>query len=81
MQAAKNQDNPSVYTAQVNKSRTTLTTIYVASANGLPQYEGSYDFGVSDGHLWMITSGVGGDWFNNGKGKKATYLILGVDGQ
>lgn len=60
---------------------TTLTTVYVASANGLPQYEGSYDFGVSDGHLWMITSGVGGDWFNNGKGKKATYLSLDVDRQ
>lgn len=57
-----------------------LTDAYVGSDSGLPNYEGSYDFGVSNGNLWMITSGVGGDWFNDGRGKKATTLnISGIE--
>lgn len=49
---------------------------YVCSQGGSPKYEGSYCFGVSGNRLWMITSGVGGDWFHNGKGKKGTLLTL-----
>ena len=59
----------------------TITDAYVGSDSGLPNYEGSYDFGVVDDHIWMITSGVGGDWFNNGKGKKATALYMSTTGQ
>ena len=48
------------------------------AAGGMPAYQGSYDFDVSrNGHIRMITSGVGGDWFNNGKGKKGTWYTLG----
>lgn len=53
-----------------------ITEAYVTSQGGLPTYEGSYDFGVANGRLWMITSGVGGDWFHNGKGKSGVYVTL-----
>ena len=36
----------------------------------------SYNFGVSGDHFWMITSGVGGDWYGNGTGKQAMYVDL-----
>ena len=48
----------------------------VCSAGGLPAYEGSYDFGSDREGLWMITSGVGGDWYQNGKGKQLTTLPI-----
>ena len=50
-----------------------IRQVYTASDSGLPNYEGSYRFGMSDNRLWMITSGVGGDWFNNGQGQQACY--------
>lgn len=53
-----------------------LTEAYIASDSGLPNYEGSYNFGASGNRFWMITSGVGGDWFNNGQGKKMTCLLV-----
>lgn len=53
-----------------------VTNAYVTSQGGAPQYEGSYNFGVSENRIWMITSGVGGDWFQNGKGKKGTHFKL-----
>ncbi len=41
---------------------------------GLPQYEGSYAFGALSDRVWMITSGVGGDWYGSGRGQKeGTY--------
>lgn len=49
---------------------------YIDSQGGLPAYEGSYNFGVTDNRIWMITSGVGGDWFHNGKGKKGSHYTL-----
>ena len=53
-----------------------LTEIYMGSDSGLPNYEGSYNYGVSGNSFWMITSGVGGDCFHNGTGKKpGTYFI------
>ncbi len=53
-----------------------LNEAYFTSQDGLPNYQGSYNFGVSHNRFWMITSGVGGDWFNNGKGKKGTTLSV-----
>lgn len=50
--------------------------VHLSSWDGLPHYEGSYHFGVTDGRIWMITSGVGGDWFYNGKGKAAEVFLL-----
>lgn len=50
--------------------------VYVNSRDGYPHYQGSYNYGVNGDRLWMITSGVGGDWFHNGKGKKPATLIL-----
>ena len=34
------------------------------------------NFGASGDHFWMITSGVGGDWYGNGTGKQAMYVDL-----
>ena len=38
-------------------------SVSMASNGGLPKYEGSYSYGANDGSFWMITSGVGGDWY------------------
>lgn len=49
---------------------------YLNSQGGKPKYEGSYAFGSREDRFWMITSGVGGDWYNNGKGQTAgNYTI------
>jgi len=53
-----------------------ITEVQIDSRGGLPDYEGSYNFGVSGNCAWMITSGVGGDWFHNGKGKPPTTFSL-----
>lgn len=50
--------------------------VTISSRDGLPNYEGSYSFGVTEGRIWMITSGVGGDWFSDGRGKKAETFYL-----
>jgi len=39
-------------------------------------YEGSYDFGVTDGRIWMLTSGIGGDWHTDGTGRQSTMYSL-----
>jgi len=49
---------------------------YIGSDGGLPRLEGSYSFGTADNRFWMITSGVGGDWFGNGKGRSADYFTV-----
>ncbi|MBQ2661416.1 MAG: DUF3472 domain-containing protein [Clostridia bacterium] len=54
----------------------TIKQVQLSSMDGLPHYEGSYNFGVTGNCVWMITSGIGGDWFHNGKGKKATNFTL-----
>ncbi len=54
----------------------TIKQVQMSSRDGVPHYEGSYNFGVTDGRMWMITSGVGGDWFHNGKGKTVTNFTL-----
>ena len=51
-------------------------SIYLAPNGGAPAYLGSYDFGVSDHTVWMITSGVGGDWYGNGRGKQGKQYTL-----
>ena len=53
-----------------------FTSAQVLPEGGLPVYEGSYEFGASGNLVWMITSGVGGDWFGNGKGRKGTVYTL-----
>lgn len=67
--------NPRYLNADTGKWES-FRQITLASQGGVPQYEGSYDFGVTDGCVWMLTSGVGGDWFHNGKGKKSTRFSL-----
>lgn len=49
---------------------------YLYCEGGAPAYEGSYNYGVTGDRIWMITSGVGGDWYNNGKGKKGMNITL-----
>ncbi len=58
---------------------TNITDVYMGPQTPMSNelgYNGSYDFGIKDGHLWMITSGVGGDWYTNGKGKQYTSLKM-----
>lgn len=50
--------------------------VILGSRGGVPAYEGSYNFGVMEDHIYMITSGVGGDWFGNGRGKKTQRLQI-----
>lgn len=56
-----------------------LQRVYLYCEGGSPAYEGSYNFGATDNRVWMITSGVGGDWFHNGKGKKPMSITLSED--
>ena len=54
--------------------------LYMGSNGGIPQYEGSYAFGSRSDRFWMITSGVGGDWYGNGTGQKpGTYQIQNTE--
>lgn len=53
-----------------------IKEVHVSSRDGYPHFQGSYNYGVNGDRLWMITSGLGGDWYNNGKGKKAAILTL-----
>lgn len=57
-----------------------LKQIYISSQQpGAEQtllYSGSYNFGVTENRVWMITSGVGGDWHNNGTGKQGDYFSV-----
>lgn len=39
-------------------------------------YDGSYAFGATGDRFWMITSGVGGDWYNNGLGQRTGYYTV-----
>lgn len=49
---------------------TAIKKSYLGPNGGLPKYSGSYAFGTEADRFWMITSGVGGDWYGNGKGQK-----------
>ena len=67
--------NPCYLDVKTNQWRA-INEVYLSSNGGLPTYEGSYNFGTEGDTIWMITSGVGGDWFNNGKGKKADWYTF-----
>lgn len=51
-----------------------LTEAVFELNGGPPSYEGSYEFDTENDRFRMITSGVGGDWYNNGKGQKSARL-------
>jgi len=40
-------------------------------------YEGSYRYGLEEDRVWMITSGVGGNWRDNGTGQKSEHYTIG----
>jgi len=53
---------------------------WLAPNGGLPAYSGSYSYGANSDRFWMITSGVGGDWYGNGHGQKgANYSIKNIE--
>lgn len=57
-----------------------VTSAYISSQGGLPQYEGAYAFGAQGNSFWMISTGVGGDWYGTGRGQGgSTFTIHGVD--
>ena len=64
------------YRIKETKQWRTFDQICLDARAGVPEFEGSYRFGVTKGRAWMITSGVGGDWKNNGQGQKAQWLSL-----
>lgn len=39
----------------------------LGSNGGLPNYNGSYNYGADSDCFWMITSGAGGDWYGTSK--------------
>lgn len=53
-----------------------INNVYLGSRGGIPEFEGSYSFGVDEDRIYMITSGVGGDWFGNRKGNKGSWFKL-----
>lgn len=55
----------------------TVASAYIGSNGGAPGYEGSYNFGTFKDRIWMIASGVGGDWYNNGKGRASADITFG----
>ncbi|MBP3372205.1 MAG: DUF3472 domain-containing protein [Clostridia bacterium] len=61
------------YMKEGSDTWTPITRAHVASQGGLPKYEGSYTFGTCENGLWFVTSGVGGDYYNNG-GQQGQWL-------
>jgi hypothetical protein len=47
-------------------------------AMGLLPYVGSYHFGVTEDRIWMISSGAGGNYFTNGKGRKSQRFEIQI---
>lgn len=64
------------YLEESSQEWKTVTSAYMGSNGGIPKYEGSYNFGTFGDRFWMITSGVGGDWYNNGRGKASGVCFL-----
>lgn len=56
-----------------------ISGAYMYYQDSPPYCEGSYRFGAAGKRMWMITSGVGGDWFHNGKGIKNMTYSLNTD--
>lgn len=56
-----------------------VSSACIGSNGGLPKYNGSYAYGSSGSSFWMITSGVGGDWYGTDKAPKnnAVYTVTG----
>lgn len=44
-----------------------ISSASIGSNGGLPSYNGSYAYGSQGSRFWMITSGVGGDWYAEGR--------------
>ena len=64
--------NPRICLAS-NGQWVNISSAHMSSQGGKPKYEGSYAFGAEGDRFWMITSGVGGDWYNNGLGRSAAW--------
>ena len=57
----------------------TISNISIGSNGGLPSYEGSYAYGAQGNRFWMITSGVGGDWYAEGHiPQNKAFSVTGV---
>lgn len=55
-----------------------VTSAYLGPNGGEPTYSGSYAFGASGGTFWAVTSGVGGDWYGEGRGQAAGWYTAGA---
>ncbi len=47
-----------------------VRSAYLMPNGGAPKYVGTYNFGAEGDRFWMITSGVGGDWYGNPSSSK-----------
>ena len=54
-----------------------VKSAFIGSNGGLPHYNGSYAYGADRSSFWMITSGVGGDWYGTKKvpANNKTYTV------
>ncbi len=53
-----------------------IKSAYLMPNGGLPGYCGKYNFGLEGDRFWMITGGLGGDWYGNPSSSKGrTYII------
>ncbi len=55
-----------------------IESIYLMPNGGLPHYSGKYNFGVEKDRAWMITSGVGGDWYGAAESSKGESFHINI---
>ena len=46
-----------------------VQSVWLSPNGGEPTYSGSYAYGSQGMRFWAITSGVGGDWYGDGRGQ------------
>lgn len=55
----------------------TVDSAYLSPNGGEPAYSGSYAYGAQGNRFWAITSGVGGDWYGEGRGQAGGWYSVG----
>ena len=53
-----------------------MQAAWLSPNGGEPAYSGSYAYGSQGNRFWAITSGVGGDWYGNGRGQAGGWYSV-----
>lgn len=53
-----------------------VQSTWLSPNGGEPTYSGSYAYGSQGNRFWAITSGVGGDWYANGRGQVGDWFSV-----